>query len=561
VSTRRLVALGIALILATAPAPLHLPVRPDGASAATPAADIVSIKLVPVLTGLDSPVFVTSARDGSHRLFVVEQGGVIKVLPPGNTTPTVFLDLTAQVLSGGEQGLLGLTFHPQFASNRRFFVDYTRQLDGATVIAEYHASGADPNVADPTETVLLVIPQPFANHKGGMVEFGPDGFLYIGMGDGGSANDPGNRAQDITQLLGKILRIDVDHPNGPELYSSPPSNPFFGSTPGRDEIYAYGLRNPWRFSFDRATGAFYAGDVGQGAVEEIDLITLGGNYGWRIWEGSRCTGIDPELCNPAGFIFPITEYAHAGGRCAVTGGYVYRGAQSSLPVGAYVHGDFCTGEIFLLRNGTSTVALDSGLNISSFGEDESGEVYVVNLGGTVQRIANAATCTYAITPASRAVPVVGTHAGVVVVSAAAGCGWTADSNDPWITVSSGQSGSGYGLVLFSVASNLASGSLRTGTLTIAGQTFTVTQAGAPCLASISPGARTFPPGGGSASVTVTIASGCDWTAVSHVAWVTITSGQSGSGNGTVTYSVGANSGLFRIGTLAIAGRTFFVLSF
>ncbi len=188
------------------------------------------------------------------------------------------------------------------------------------------------------------------------------------------------------------------------------------------------------------------------------------------------------------------------------------------------------------------------------------KVYVVNLGGTVHRIVNAATCTYTIAPTSRSVPVVGTHAGVVGVSAPAGCGWTASSNDPWITVRSGQSGSGNGLVLFSVASNQGSGSPRTGTLTIAGQTFTVTQAGAPCVASISPVVRTFPPGGGTGSVTVTIPSGCNWTAASNVAWVTIASGQSGSGNGTVTYSVDANSGLPRIGTLTIAGRTFFVLS-
>jgi len=368
---RKLVSLGITAALVV------------GGSVASPEA---AITLVPVLTGLAAPIFVTNARDGSDRLFVVEQGGIIKVLQPGNTTPTVFLDITSTVLSGGERGLLGLAFHPQFSSNRRFFVNYTRKPDGATVIAEYQVSPGDPNLADSTETVLLVILQPFANHNGGMVEFGPDGFLYVGMGDGGSGNDPSNRAQDITQLLGKILRIDVDHPNGTQPYSSPSSNPFFGSTAGADEIYAYGLRNPWRFSFDRTTGDLYVGDVGQGAVEEIDIITLGGNYGWRIWEGTHCTGNDPGLCNPAGFIFPIAEYGHTAGRCSVTGGYVYRGALSSLPVGSYVYADFCTGEIFVLQNGTSSIALDTALNISAFGEDESGEVYVVGLGGTVHRI-------------------------------------------------------------------------------------------------------------------------------------------------------------------------------
>ena len=210
--------------------------------------------LVPVLSGLTGPLYLTSAHDGSNRLFVVEQDGRIKVLQPGATTPTLFLDITAKVLSSGEQGLLGLAFHPQFSTNHRFFVDYTRQPDGATVIAEYQVSAADASLALTAEKTLLVIPQPFANHNGGMVEFGPDGFLYIGMGDGGSANDPGNRAQNINELLGKILRIDVDHADGSQPYSSPIDNPFFGSEPGRDEIWAYGLRNPWRFSFDRITG-------------------------------------------------------------------------------------------------------------------------------------------------------------------------------------------------------------------------------------------------------------------------------------------------------------------
>ncbi len=470
-TTRRPVSLVAAIALAMGPILANLASDPGGVSAASPVA-AASIKLVPVLAGLDNPVFVTNARDGSNRLFVVEQGGMIKVLLPGETTPTVFLDLTAKVLLGSEQGLLGLTFHPQFSSSRRFFVDYTRQSDGATVIAQYQASLGDPNVADPTETVLLVIPQPFANHNGGMVEFGPEGLLYIGMGDGGSANDPGNRAQDTTQLLGKILRIDVDHPDGAQPYSSPPSNPFFGADPGRDEIYAYGLRNPWRFSFDRGTGQLYAGDVGQDQIEEIDVVTSGGNYGWRIWEGTQCTNNDPGQCNPAGFVFPITEYNHTRGRCAVIGGYVYRGAQASLSTGSYVYGDECTGEIFLFANQASIVALDTGFTISSFGEDESGEIYVVNLGGTVSRIAQ----------------------GVI------------------------------------------------------------------CLASLTPVFKVFSRNGGSGSVTVTVPTGCDWTAMSNVDWITITAGGSGTGSGTVSYSVDVNSGRVRRGTLTIAGRTFTVLS-
>jgi hypothetical protein len=349
----------------------------------------VHVTLQPVTTSLSSPVFVTNAHDGTNRLFIIEQAGVIKVLQPGSSTPTVFLNISSKVLSGGEQGLLGLAFHPQFPTNRRFFVNYTRTGDGATVVAEYQASASDPNVADTNETVILTIDQPFANHNGGMVEFGPDGFLYIGMGDGGSGNDPGNRAQNIDELLGKILRIDIDHPNGSIPYSSPPSNPFFGSTPGRDEIYAVGMRNPWRFSFDRGTGDLYVGDVGQALREEIDIVSLGGNYGWRVFEGTLCTNLDPPLCNGGNYIAPIAEYSHTpgtGGRCSIIGGYVYRGVTSTLPVGVYVYGDLCTGEIFMLQGGQQRLLLDPTLLISSFGEDEAGEVYVVELANTVYRL-------------------------------------------------------------------------------------------------------------------------------------------------------------------------------
>ena len=354
-----------------------------------------AILLEPVLTGLSSPLYVTNARDGTNRLFIVEQPGRIKVLGPGTTTPTVFLDITSKVLSGGERGLLGLAFHPQYAANRRFFVNYTRQTDGATVIAEYQASSLDPNIADSQETVLLVIPQPFANHNGGTLEFGADGFLYIGMGDGGSANDPGNRAQNINELLGKMLRINVDVPNGPVPYSSPMDNPFFGSTPGRDEIYAVGLRNPFRWSFDPMTTLLYAGDVGQDAREEIDIITLGGNYGWRVFEGTRCTNLDPALCTGGTYIDPIAEYDHTGGRCSIIGGYVYRGTKGTFPQGVYVYGDFCTGEILQLfsamSGGTQTVLIDTSLSLSSFGEDEAREIYAVDLDGSVYRLASGDT--------------------------------------------------------------------------------------------------------------------------------------------------------------------------
>jgi glucose/sorbosone dehydrogenase len=347
------------------------------------------ITLEPVLTGLSAPVYVTSARDDSKRLFIVEQGGRIKLLAPGNPTPTVFLDITQRVQSGGERGLLGLAFHPQFRTNHRFFVNYTRTPDGATVIAEYQASAADPNIAEVNERAVLVIPQPFANHNGGMIEFGPDAYLYIGMGDGGSSNDPGNRAQDINNLLGKILRIDVDHSDGPNRYSSPPENPFFGAVLGRDEVYALGMRNPWRFSFDRASGQLYVGDVGQNAWEEIDIVTRGGNYGWREMEGARCNPvIGGGVCSTAGFNLPIAEYRHKGDRCSITGGYVYRGSKGALPSGTYLYADYCSGEIFSLLGSEQNLLLDTSLNISSFGEDEDGEIYVVGLGGTIDRIVN-----------------------------------------------------------------------------------------------------------------------------------------------------------------------------
>ncbi len=351
-----------------------------------------ALQLDPFLSGLQAPTFITSARDSSNRLFILEQPGRIRVLQPGSRTTTVFLDITARVLSGGERGLLGLAFHPQYKTNRRFFVNYTRRTDGATVIAEYKVSATDANVAETEEKVLLTIAQPFANHNGGMLAFGKDGYLYIGMGDGGSANDPGNRAQNIEELLGKILRIDVDNANGSVPYSSPSTNPFFGSTPGRDEIYALGLRNPWRFSFDRQTDELYCGDVGQGIVEEIDIIRLGGNYGWRVLEGTRCTNLGPGSCNDSKFTPPIYEYQHVGSNCSgsVTGGYVYRGAAGTLTPGAYIFADYCFGTIYVRENGQVRTVFDLSFGITSFGEDEAGELYACSDNGNIYRLINSA---------------------------------------------------------------------------------------------------------------------------------------------------------------------------
>ncbi len=523
---------------------------------------LAAIQLDPVVTtGLSSPLFVGHAGDGSNRLFIEEQGGIIRVLQPGSSTPTVFLDIHTKVVAGGERGLLGLAFHPQYAANGRFFVYYTRSGDGTLVIAEYKVS-ANPNVADPTEAVLLTIPHPTnTNHNGGMLAFGPDGYLYIGVGDGGSGNDPPSNAQNINVLLGKILRIDVNPPEGSGvLFILPPTNPFYGSTPGADEIFAFGMRNPWRFSFDRGTGQQWVADVGQGTREEVDTpIVNGGNYGWRVYEGSVCTNNDPGLCNAANYIFPIFDYTHSGGRCSITGGYVYRGSQGALPAGTYVYGDYCSGEIFAWDGSTQSILLDTTMNISSFGEDEAGELYVVNLGGTVSKIVSASPCTLSISPTSQSFGS-GGGTGSVTVTAGTGCAWTAVSNASWIHVTSGSSGSGNGSVGYSVDAN-GSSSPRTGTMTIAGQTFTVNQSGAPpCTYSISPTRATLPRAGGSKMVTVTAGSGCAWTAVSNAPWITITGGASGSGNGMVTYSVARYTSRLgkRSGTMTIAGQTFTV---
>ena len=343
-----------------------VPAAPPASAAPPP------IETTPVLSGLTQPVLLTSAKDGTNRLFVVEQGGVVRVAQPGASTSTTFLDLTSRVLSGGERGLLGLTFHPSYETNGRFFVNYTRQPDGATVVSQFTVS-TNPNVGDASsEQVLFTVAQPFANHNGGMTEFGPDGLLYVGMGDGGGAFDPGNRAQNPAELLGKMLRLDVNTP---------------GSSP---QIYALGLRNPWRYSFDRADGRLIVADVGQSNREEIDVMTAGGNYGWRVFEGTQCTGVDAAKCvDPSPYTMPIAEYTHTGGRCSITGGYAYRGSANTMPAGTYVFGDYCTGEILVLDGGQPTVALDTAMFISSFGEDEGGEIYAVDHeAGSVHRLRN-----------------------------------------------------------------------------------------------------------------------------------------------------------------------------
>ncbi len=352
---------------------------------------IPTIQRQAFLSGLSSPVYITNAGDGTNRLFVVQQRGLIKVVQPGQTTTTDFINLASKVSqSGSERGLLGLAFHPDFENNSFFFVNYTRQSDGATVIERYKATNNNTTGDINSGFPIITISQDFSNHNGGQIAFGPDGHLYIGMGDGGSGNDPNNRAQNVNSLLGKMLRItpSLSEIVGVPAYTNPLDNPFVGIN-GADEIYATGLRNPYRWSFDRGGDhKLWAADVGQNSIEEVDIITKGGNYGWRVYEGNSCTNNDPGLCNPNNFIPPVFQYNHTGGRCSVTGGYVYRGTQGTLPHGAYIYGDYCSGEYWMWNGSSQILIEDTPRNISGFGEDEAGELYLVNLGGTVEKIVN-----------------------------------------------------------------------------------------------------------------------------------------------------------------------------
>jgi hypothetical protein len=348
-----------------------------------------------VADGFAQPIYVTSAEDGSDRLFVLEQGqnvggtktGNIRVVEDGVVLPTPFLTLSGMA-SAGEQGLLGLAFHPDYATNGWFYVDYSRG-DGDTVIARYQVSAGDPNVADAgSESILLTISQPFTNHNGGHLAFGPDGYLYVSSGDGGSGGDPGDRAQNVDLLLGKILRLDVD--GGPP-YGIPPSNPFVG-TAGADEIWAYGLRNPWRFSFDRATGDLFIGDVGQNTIEEIDFQPAGlagVNWGWRCYEGSNAFNLT-DCGDPEDYRFPILEYDHTLG-CSVTGGFRYRGPWPSIE-SYYLYSDFCSGTIWGATtedsvSWSSSELADTAFAVASFGEGDDGELFVVDrAGGAIYRV-------------------------------------------------------------------------------------------------------------------------------------------------------------------------------
>ena len=354
-----------------------------------------TISLQPIVAGLKSPIGVYNAKDASGRLFILEQGGAIRIWNGTQLLPTPFLDVDPLTNGGGEQGLLGIAFHPNYKANGYFFINYT-DLSGNTVVARYSVSTTNPNAANASSgTTILTVAQPFSNHNGGQIQFGPDGYLYISMGDGGSGGDPGNRGQDLSTLLGKMLRIDVDRGLP---YTIPATNPFVSNTNAavKKEIWAYGLRNAWGFSFDRSTGDLIMGDVGQNLWEEIDFqphSSRGGeNYGWRKMEGLHC--FDPSSnCNDGTLKLPVLEYAHTAGNCSVTGGYRYRGSRWANLTGIYFYGDLCSGRIWGgKQSGTSWTTgelLDSALTITAFGEDEVGEVYVVgydSVNGALYRI-------------------------------------------------------------------------------------------------------------------------------------------------------------------------------
>jgi putative cell wall-binding protein/glucose/arabinose dehydrogenase len=364
---------------------------PSQGVAAPPA---VSIRLLAAWR-VPAPVGIEDAGDGSGRLFIVEQAGRIRVVRNGVLSARPFLDIRSRVTAGGERGLLGLAFPPGFAAKRYFYVDYT-DLNGDTVIARYRVSATDPDVADPaSEQVLLRIDQPYANHNGGQISFGPDGYLYIAMGDGGSGGDPLGNGQKTNTLLGKILRIDTE--SGATPYGVPASNPFVGNAAYRPEIWALGLRNPWRFSWDRATGALWIADVGQNAIEEIDYepagFAGGRNYGWNRYEGTRPYPPGSAPKPTTGLTFPVFEYDHTTGGHSVTGGFVYRGVAYPGLVGAYFCADFEWGKFWAVSPAdfSARTVLDTALMPSTFGEDEAGELYVADyVSGTVFRVTDGA---------------------------------------------------------------------------------------------------------------------------------------------------------------------------
>jgi glucose/arabinose dehydrogenase len=352
----------------------------------------VAVAFSKVATIPGQPLAVTNAGDGSGRLFVATKGGRVYIVKGSSVRATPFLDISGQVSGGAEQGLLGLAFHPRYPTDPRVFVDYTNAA-GNTVVSSFRVDPSAPDVVVAgSEVVILTVNQPYSNHNGGAIQFGPDGYLYIALGDGGSGGDPQNNAQNRNSLLGKLLRIDIDHTSSGRNYAIPASNPFVGQTGRKGEIWFYGLRNPFRFSFDRATGSLWIGDVGQNKWEEVDTAKagVGGlNFGWRIMEGDHC--YNPSTgCPTAGLVRPVVEYSHSNG-CAIIGGNVYRGSAYPVLKGGYVFTDECTGFTAAVNaaatGAQALVKVASGpTGIAGFGEDEAGELFAADLGGQLYRV-------------------------------------------------------------------------------------------------------------------------------------------------------------------------------
>ena len=405
----RICTLGVAMAFLLAgcspseePPPPTTPAPSASASSKKPRADVptkpfdparVRLALRPVADGLQAPLGIANAGDGSNRLFIVEQGGRIVAVDLETGKTKEYLDLSDQTVPGGEQGLLGLAFHPDFAENGRLFVNHTNPA-GDTIIAEYTADPPQASAVDPsTRRVLLEFDQPYPNHNGGQLAFGPDGMLYIASGDGGSGGDPHDNGQSLETLLGKLLRIDVDTPGSG--YGVPADNPFVDEPGARAEIWAFGLRNPWRFSFDAGEAKLWVADVGQDELEEVNRVPIdaaGLNYGWDDMEGSRCFE-PPQGCEQSERVKPLTEYSHEEG-CSITGGHVYRGNAFTDMQGGYFFGDYCEGTIWTVAadapQGTPPhELLTTEHSISSFGVDEAGELYLTDLeSGSVYRLAD-----------------------------------------------------------------------------------------------------------------------------------------------------------------------------
>ncbi|HEX2029757.1 MAG TPA: PQQ-dependent sugar dehydrogenase [Nitriliruptorales bacterium] len=388
---------------ATSPAPTPAPTpAPSPTPTPTTPAEVPRLQLQPVVTeGLQAPVLVTAPPD-DPRLFVLELAGRVRIVSDGQLAPEPFLDLTERVATGGEFGLLGLAFHPDYADSGRLFVHHSRAGDGATQLVEYRVS-SDPDRADPASArLLLTLEQPASNHNGGTVAFGPDGYLYLGLGDGGGARDTFGHGQDPATLYAALLRLDVDsQPAAGRAYAIPPDNPFADGAGGAPEVWAYGLRNPWRFSFDRGTGDLLIGDVGQSAREEIDVRPAGGggaNFGWPAMEGTVCHA--PEGCDGRGFTPPVLDYPSDGANCGVVGGHVYRGDAMPGLAGRYVYGDLCAGWVRSVRYQDGSVSDErdhtgelgslgertGGYRLMSFGQDAAGELYVGTADGRVHRL-------------------------------------------------------------------------------------------------------------------------------------------------------------------------------